>query len=114
MKLLDKFWIRFNSRFITKDEFDNEYYESNSKNYLGKKTRSVIYLREAEPSKVPPVFHSWLHYLTDEVPVQGLGNFTWQKAYTPNMTGTSLAYSPLKGNERAEVSSDHHSWQPNQ
>lgn len=115
MKLLNKLWIHFTGgRLVAKDEFCNEYYESNAKNYLGKKIRSVIYFNEAEPSKVPPRFHAWLHHLADELPKQGRDNFAWQKAYTPNMTGTNLAYSPLKGGKRAEVSSDYHSWQPNQ
>lgn len=113
MKLLDKLWISFTGRFVTKDEFGNEYYESKSKNYLGKQARSVIYSDEAEPSKVPPLFHAWLHHLTDEAPGECQNNFVWQKAYVPNMTGTDLAYSPLKGTKRAEVSSDYQPWKPN-
>lgn len=114
MKLLNKLWIRFTGgKLIIRDEFGNEYYESNSVNYLGKKIRSVIYKNEAEPSKVPPCFHAWLHHLTDELPDQKQINFNWQRVHEPNMTGTNLSYSPLEKGKRAKVSSDYHPWQPN-
>jgi NADH:ubiquinone oxidoreductase 17.2 kD subunit len=49
----------FSGKYAGKDDFGNKYY-SNSK---GK--RWVIYSSRVESSKIPPEWHLWMHYLTN-------------------------------------------------
>lgn len=116
MSILDKIWIKYTSKFIAEDPSGNKYYESSRKNYLGKKTRYIIYSKEEEPSKVPPVFHAWLHYLENDVTLlsENIKMFDWQKNHQQNTTGTTHAYNPIKKNhKRAKISSDYQIFQPN-
>jgi NADH:ubiquinone oxidoreductase subunit len=109
---LNKLWIRLTSKFIAEDKSGNQYFESNKHDYLGKKVRQVVYKGSVEPSKVPPMFHAWLHHLTNEIPKEP-ERFTWQKDHIANLTGTKLAYSPCLGhNKRSKVASDYQAWQP--
>ncbi len=105
-------WSRFNNKCIGHDEYDNKYFESKKTDYLGKKARYVVYKDAADPSTIPPVFHAWLHHLSNEIPKSARG-FTWQKNHMPNLTGTELRYSPCTlGNKRSRISSDYQSWKP--
>ena len=78
----------FTGKFIGRDEFGNKYY-SNSK---GK--RWVIYQNKVESSKIPPEWHLWIHFLTDNKPSENLAKFKWQKKYEENLTGTIRAHKP--------------------
>jgi NADH:ubiquinone oxidoreductase subunit len=75
----------------------------------------VIYQGEAEPSKVPPEWHGWLHHTADALP-QLAARRPWQKPHLPNLTGTSLAYRPpgslQGGGHRAAAASDYEPWTP--
>lgn len=115
MSILDKIWIKFTSQHVATDSNENRYYQSKKTDYLGRGVRYVIYKDSPEPSTVPPTFHSWLHYLSDEVPDNSkIKDFTWQKDYHANFTGTKLAYNPLgKANKRTSVSADYQPFQPN-
>lgn len=114
MSILDKIWIKLTSHHIATDCIGNKYYQSKKTDYLGRKTRYVIYKNTVEPSSVPPIFHSWLHYLSDEISNDTkITDFAWQKDHHANLTGTKLAYNPLKNNKRASVSSDYQPFQPN-
>ncbi len=112
MSILDNLWIKITSSLIGFDEYGNGYYESKNKDYLGRHHRYVIYKIAAEPSTVPPLFHSWLHHLTNVFPRTDT-HFTWQQKHSPNATGTKMAYdpSPLKQG-RKPVSADYSHWQP--
>ena len=58
-------------RLQGQDVYGNKYYEARSeKTASGHKKRWVIYNGEVEPSKVPPQWHGWLHYSTDQLPAQ--------------------------------------------
>ena len=70
------------------DEFGNKYY-SNSK---GK--RWVIYKNTIESSKIPPNWHSWIHFLQPKIPSDDTKRFSWQKPHEENLTGTKKAYKP--------------------
>ena len=70
------------------DEFGNKYY-LNSK---GK--RWVIYNTNIEPTKIPPEWHSWIHFLTNKTPNENLKKFSWQKKHQENLTGTKNAHKP--------------------
>ncbi|NBX52229.1 MAG: NADH:ubiquinone oxidoreductase [Proteobacteria bacterium] len=93
MRAINNFLIKFNSKKIGTDEFGNQYFEKKS----GK--RFVIYNGIAEPTKIPSEWHVWIHYLTNQAPVQiNTNKYSWQKIHIPNLTGTKNAYSPEKTN----------------
>ena len=78
----------FTGKFIGRDQFGNKYY-SNSK---GK--RWVIYKNDIESSKIPPNWHSWIHFLTIKEPPNKEKKFLWQKEHEENLTGTERAHKP--------------------
>ena len=78
----------FTGKFIGKDQFGNKYY-SNKK---GK--RWVIYKNNVEASKIPPDWHSWIHFLSREKPSNNKKKFFWQKEHKENLTGTKKAHKP--------------------
>ena len=63
----------FTGKLIGEDEFNNKYYT----NKKGK--RWVIYNNEVEASKIPPEWHSWIHFTTNQVPDKNVRKFFWQK-----------------------------------
>lgn len=93
MSLINKLWISLFYNKIGEDQFGNLYYASRQKNYLGINKRYVCYKGLDESSKVPPLWHAWLHYLSDQIP-SNVNLYDWQKSYQPNLTGTKNSYSP--------------------
>jgi len=82
------FYTLFTGKYIGTDEFGNKYYSNR------KKKRWVIYKDRVESSKIPPEWHMWIHFLTNNKPA-GIGNkFSWQKKHEENLTGTEKAYKP--------------------
>ena len=79
----------FAGKFVGEDEFGNKYY-SDSK----EKKRWVIYKNRVESSKIPPQWHSWIHFLKRSKPSLNSSKFPWQKEYEENLTGTKKAYKP--------------------
>lgn len=106
------------ARRMGTDSFGNVYYESKARKGYNHPRRWVMYRGLPEPSLVPPEWHGWLHYQTDERPSDDALSFrrTWQKPHKPNMTGTDQAYLPpghvLRGMKRAPSSSDYEAWSP--
>ncbi len=78
----------FTGKLIGRDQFGNKYY-SNSKG-----RRWVIYKDNIEASKIPPDWHSWIHFLKINKPSNEEKKFSWQKQYEENLTGTARAYKP--------------------
>ena len=78
----------FTGKLIGSDQFGNKYY-SNSKG-----RRWVIYKNNIESSKIPPDWHSWIHFLKINKPSNEEKKFFWQKQYEENLTGTTRAYKP--------------------
>ena len=66
----------------------NKYY-TNSK---GK--RWLIYNNKIESTKIPPEWHSWIHFISTKIPSDNLKKFSWQKNHEENLTGTKRAYKP--------------------
>lgn len=94
--------IKFFSQYVGKDHLENKYYQKGKKRY-------VLYKGLEEPSKVPPMWHAWLHHLRENKPEnKDIQTYKWQKDYIPNMTGTKYAYKP----KRELVSSDYTPWKP--
>ena len=75
-------------KFVGNDQFGNKYY-SNSE---GK--RWVVYKNTVEASKIPPEWHLWIHFLTNNIPSNNPTKLKWQKKHEENLTGTSKAYKP--------------------
>ncbi len=78
----------FTGKFAGKDQFGNKYYS----NFKGK--RWVIYKNKVEASRIPPEWHSWIHYTTRSIPSSNTKKFSWQKQHQENLTGTKKAHKP--------------------
>ena len=105
--------------FVGEDEFGNRYYEAkdNKDSYDQRKRRWVTYKGYAEPTKIPPDWHGWMHYTFDEPPTLApLKRRSWEKPHLPNLTGTINAWRPkgsiARGGERASASGDYQPWTP--
>lgn len=103
---------------VGRDYIGNIYYQEKSAPQSRKPKRWVMYQGEAEASKVPPEWHGWLHYITDELPgpVSNSAAKPWIKPHQENLTGTPNAYRPpghvLKGAKRAKATGDYEAWVP--
>ena len=120
-------WLR--GEQVGSDRFGNRYFRLRRKASavipprdktaasLVREKRWVIYDGEPEASKVPSVWHAWLHHTVQELPSgdAALG-YDWQKPHLPNMTGTAQAYRPpgslLVGGKRAKATGDYEPWRP--
>ena len=78
----------FTGKLVGRDDFGNKYYS----NFKGK--RWVIYKSKVESSKIPPEWHLWIHFLTNDKPLANAIKFKWQKEHEENLTGTAEAYKP--------------------
>ena len=114
------FTIHRTSVEVGQDETGNRYFEAKTdrESYdKGRRRRYVIYKGYAEPTKIPPDWHAWMHYLTDEPPsVAPLKRRAWEKDHLPNLTGTVYAWRPkgsiARGGERARAVGDYQAWRP--
>lgn len=88
-----KIFIKLFCQQVGKDEFGNCYFQTKKSDSTGKHKRLVIYNGIEDASKIPSLWHSWLHYTVDEVP-QNQVHYFWEKPHVPNLTGTDLAYFP--------------------
>lgn len=102
---------------VGEDAQGNKYYEERRASLNGKPRRWVVYSGLAEASRVPPEWHAWMHYITDEPPtVAPLKRQAWEKPHRPNLTGTVQAYRPpgslARGGQRAQATGDYEAWTP--
>ncbi len=104
---------------VGEDDFGNRYYRSRVRGFglRREEKRWVVYKGLAEPSKVPPEWHGWLHYTENEIPTSKTNRrYRWQRNHVPNLTGTVYAYYPsghaLKGGKRARQTADYVAWNP--
>lgn len=104
----------FFGQAVGQDAFGNRYFQARRAPKAGRRTRWVLYNGLAEPSKVPPEWHGWLHY-THDAP-QPVPRHAWAKPPQPNLTGTKGAYFPsgdLRRNaQHAPTMADIHAWTP--
>ena len=113
-----RIYTALKGRRIGQDAYGNIYYEAKSEvTAEGKKKRWVIYNGLAEPTKVPPSWHGWLHYTLDITPTDTPPvHYEWVKEAQPNLTGTTLAYVPPghvnRGGKRAHTVADYEPWKP--
>ena len=111
------FDISKRARPVGKDDQGNRYFEEKRPSLEGRRRRYVIYNGLAEPSRVPPDWHGWLHHTFDKPPTESpLPRKSWEKPHKANLTGTPLAYRPkgslAQGGERARSSGDYEAWKP--
>lgn len=90
-KYINNFLIKFSNKWIGEDALSNNYYQSSEDN-----KRYVIYENKVEPSLVPPLWHAWLHHLSDVVPSNTDLAHEWQQPYLPNMTEIEASFKPNK------------------
>lgn len=77
--------------------------------------RWVIYQGEIEASKIPPVWHGWLHRTFDLPPSEApLPRKSWEKPPLENLSGTPLAYAPPGSlrQEKPEAPRAYEAWSP--
>jgi NADH:ubiquinone oxidoreductase subunit len=102
----------FRGTRVGEDVFGNRYFASKD----GKR-RWVLYKGLAEPSKVPPEWHGWLHHIVPEPPIVAPPKVKpWEREHQPNWTGTAMAYRPpgslLSLGERPKATGDYEAWKP--
>jgi NADH:ubiquinone oxidoreductase subunit len=110
----------FTGRYIGSDNYGNRYYEEKhgTRQMEPKKRRWVVYKGKADASKVPPAWHGWLHYITNDVPTSTASGkiYSWEKDPVPNLTGTQGAYFPpghkAAGGIRSAATGDYEAWRP--
>lgn len=111
---------RYRKERVGEDEFGNVYYRGKQRVDDKRERRWVMYKGAPEATKVPPEWHGWLHYQTNDVPRDDQPSFRrpWQKPHHPNMTGTSEAYRPaghvLAEGQRPKATGDYEPWTPQQ
>jgi len=114
-------WLR--GERVGTDPFGNRYFRERGKRVLkpggGRRSREkrwVLYNGAPEASKVPAMWHAWLHHTIDEVPADTGKRYAWEKDHIPNLTGTIGAYRPrgsvLRGGNRAPATGDYQPWRP--
>lgn len=108
-------WL--NGALVGRDQFGNRYYRTRARRAGRGERRWVIYKGEDEASRVPPDWHSWLHFTVDKPPSESpLPTRPWEKEHVPNLTGTPAAYRPpghvLKGGRREKATGDYEPWRP--
>jgi len=107
---------KLNGTRMGEDALGNVYFEGGVTTD-GRPRRWVIYSGANDASRVPAIWHGWLHHSTDLTPDRQPQPRSWQKAALPNLTGTDAAYRPSgaleKGGVRAAATGDYEAWSPN-
>lgn len=89
--LLNNIYINLFCKKVGEDDFGNRYYVGKRKNYLGKNKRYVVYNGDVDFANIPAAWHSWLHYLINDIPsVDSLNLLDWQCQRTNDMFKVSL------------------------
>jgi NADH:ubiquinone oxidoreductase subunit len=116
MSVFSRFFAALSGRQVGTDRFGNAYYESHA-DYLGygRKRRSVVFAGAADPTKVPPEWHGWLHH-TAPAPLPEAKRHPWMIEHRPNPTGTAQAWRPAghdySGGRRNSTAGDYEAWTP--
>jgi NADH:ubiquinone oxidoreductase subunit len=113
MTITTRLYTLFHGRLVGTDQFGNRYFTEKK---ASKGKRWVLYKGKAEPTKVPPEWHGWLHYTLDAPLTGNVTHYGWEKPHLPNLTGTVNAYVPpghlLRGGHRETTTSDYEPWKP--
>ena len=105
----------FHGRTVGKDLAGNRYFMERHARRGLRPRRWVLYAGTAEASAVPPEWHAWLHFTTDE-PIPMSARKPWQKPHQANLTGTPGSYRPpghdYRGGHRPPATGDYEAWTP--
>jgi len=106
-----------NGEQVGTDAQGNRYFRSKKREPGGRERRWVIYNGPNDASRVPAEWHGWLHGSFDGVPESHLPPpRIWEADYSPNATGTPIAYRPQgaleRGGRRARATGDYEAWTP--
>ncbi|MGH6988349.1 MAG: NADH:ubiquinone oxidoreductase subunit NDUFA12 [Stellaceae bacterium] len=124
MTLGTRLFTWFKGELVGTDGFGNRYYRERGQKQLqrgggraSREKRWVMYNGAPEASKVPAMWHAWLHHTIDEVPTDaGKKRYAWEKEHIPNLTGTAHAYRPqgslLRSGRHAPTTGDYEPWRP--
>ena len=108
-----RFYTWRKGKFVGSDEFGNRYYREKNGSKAGR--RWVVYNGLAEASTIPPGWHGWMHYRSDEPPPPYKPR-EWEKPHEPNLTGTAQAYRPpgsvLNPHPHIPGGPDYEPWRP--
>jgi NADH:ubiquinone oxidoreductase subunit len=113
-------WTWRFGELVGEDESGNRYYRTRGGKIdptLGFERRWVIYNGLAEPSRVPPDWHGWLHHTVDVPPtLEAYKAHPWERPHQPNLTGTPNAWRPqgstLASGRRPPATGDYKAWTP--
>ena len=83
-----RYYTSRKGEFVGEDEQGNRYFQTK-----GGVRRWVIYNGVAEASRIPPGWHGWMHFRSDEPPGVYQAR-EWEKPHLPNQTGSAGAYRP--------------------
>ena len=83
-----RYYTARKGQFVGEDDQGNRYYQTK-----GGVRRWVIYNGLAEASRIPPGWHGWMHFRSDEPPGAYAAR-EWEKTHLANQTGSAGAYSP--------------------
>lgn len=112
-----RLFVKLFCEAVGQDSYGNTYYQAKNCKQSERKKRMVIYKGIDDASKVPALWHSWLHYAIDELPVNQV-DCKGGKSHIPNLTGTECAYVPsghkdsLKNGKRDKATGDYQAWEP--
>ncbi len=115
-------WTWLYGELVGTDAQGNRYYRTDrgrvEKDFQFER-RWVIYNGLAEPSRIGPDWHGWLHHTVDIPPtMDGYKARDWEKPHRPNYTGTPQAWRPrgstLAGGKRPRATGDYKAWSPNE
>lgn len=111
MSFINNLWIHIFSTEVGQDKFGNRYYTNKTSDYLGRRGRQVIYNGIVEATKIPPMWHAWLHYMIDKVP-NAEDKFVWQQEYSPNMSDLHSATKLARKLKDTEKNAKYTKWTP--
>lgn len=82
---------------VGEDKYGNKYYKNNF--YFYGRNRWVEYNHKAfldyDGSQVPAEWHNWLHYVTDDSPIdKPRVNYKWMIDHKENLSGSQMQYVP--------------------
>ncbi|PCJ29854.1 MAG: hypothetical protein COA94_00410 [Rickettsiales bacterium] len=112
MSFIDNFCIRFFAKHVGSDRFGNKYYLGQKKNYLGKAKRFVTYNGQPNGAKVPPDWHRWLHYSSDDLPE--MQDAIKLQRMDAGGRICDIKYADISSASSSKSSSTYSSWSPNQ
>ena len=107
----------FYGNLVGEDDLKNKYYCDSKKFNDFNSKRWVIFNGVAEPTKIPPHWHAWLHKTINEPPINYSHKYFWQKDHEENLTGTDKVYYPnshplSKSYSPVEIKNEYESWTP--